>query len=322
MSLRGVWVYFFIAVAIAYFVIALSVSWHPPVGVYIGFLAFLGVAVPLIRQREGQPFSVQERAFWTGVMALLVLLEIGSIYKGQREHDKAQAKAQKLQLDGFQEIGDGLEAAITQSQNQFDAETKKMGNILTQQNATLTQTMGGVGFPMFRPMPPIDKNDGMWPVLMTTPGKPWEHGHIPTPMETAPLVDVTVDISEILQPDLTNMTVSAEAFESQFLPQHYNLGTITIPQMRTAPFKLGVSKSYRLLITTRRMVFAERIYFDRDEKAIGGWRVSECVSQEYTLYGRNTVTSGEKLKENARTKPHLALWLSVPCIQGSQSELT
>jgi hypothetical protein len=103
-----------------------------------------------------------------------------------------------------------------------------------------------------------------------------------------------VDISEILQPDYKTMTVNGEAFESQFLPQHYSLGTIMVPETRTAPFKLKAGKKYQLRITTRRRELVESIYFDRDEKAIGGWRVSQCVAERYTLYSRNTVTSGGK----------------------------
>jgi hypothetical protein len=161
----------------------------------------------------------------------------------------------------------------------------------------MAQIMGGSNFPKFLAMPPINHRDDMWPILMMTPGNPWENGHTPTGAETAPLIDVAVDISEIPQPDFTNMTVNAEAFESQFLPHHYDLGTITVPEDRAAPFKLEAGKNYQLLIRTRRMVFVERIYFDRDEKAIGGWRTSECVSQKFTSYGQQTVTSGEKLIE-------------------------
>jgi hypothetical protein len=164
-------------------------------------------------------------------------------------------------------------------------------------DGAMAQIMGGSDFPKFLPMPPINRRDDLWPVLMMTPGEPWEHGHIPTGIETAPLIDVTVDISEIPQPDFTKMTVSAEAFESLFLPQHYDLGTITVPEDRTAPFKLEAGKNYQLLIRTRRMVFVERIYFDRDEKAIGGWRTSDCISERYTTYSQQTVTSGEKLIE-------------------------
>jgi hypothetical protein len=176
-------------------------------------------------------------------------------------------------------------------------QTNRFAHMTDDLNTTLEQTMGGFVFPMFLPMPPINHSDSMWPVLIMTPGKAWEQGHIPTSMETAPLVDVTVDISEIPQPDFKNMTVSAEAFESQFLPQRYGLGTIMVPQTRTAPFKLESGKNYSLLITTRRKVFWERIYFDRDEKAIGGWSTTECVSEEYTLYGHPAVTSGYRLIE-------------------------
>jgi hypothetical protein len=235
-----------------------SYLFPPPPSYAVVVLGALAVAQAILMAKDP---TRREKALWLSGAFVLMFLEMWAV-----SHDR------------------------TEQTNRFAQMTNNL-------NTTLEQTMGGDAFPMFLPMPPINRNDDMWPILIMTPGKPWEHGHIPSSTETAPLIDVTVDISEILQPDLTHMTVSAEAFESQFLPAHYNLGTIMVPQMRTAPFKLKASKRYHLLITTRRMVFVERIYFDRDEKAIGGWRVSECVSQDYTLYGPDAVTSGEHLIE-------------------------
>jgi hypothetical protein len=56
--------------------------WHPPVGVWIGVLAVLAVLVPLFREKIGR----KERAAWTGLMLILLLLEFKSIYQDRNEH--------------------------------------------------------------------------------------------------------------------------------------------------------------------------------------------------------------------------------------------
>ena len=266
-------------------------QWHPPIGVFISLLAIVGVLVPWFRGEAGK----REKAFWTFLMFLFVGLEIRTLYLDQTQHDREQEFARCQQLESFQKIADGIDTAISNSTAQFVATMNNMGEILAKQDNTLTQTMGGTTFPMFLPMHSLDPNNDMWPVLMMTPGDLGERHPILTALDKAPLIDVAVDISEILQLDPTTKTVSAEAFESQFLPSHYSLGTVMVPETRTAPFKLQVGKNYQLHITTRRREFVERIYFYRDEKAIGGWHVSECIVQRYTLYRQHSVTGGERL---------------------------
>ena len=226
---------------------------HPPVGTFIGILAGLGVIVPwLLRPLEGMKRT--EKAIWTLVMFALVGLELRTLYLDRDEHDAEQAQARCQQLESFQKIADGIDRAISDGNAQYSATMGRMEGILMQQDKTLMQTMGGAAYPKFYPMPPLNHNDDLWPVLIIAPGTPWPHGHVPTSAEKAPLIDVTVDISEIPQPDFRTMTVSAEAFESQFLPQHYNLGTVMVPERRAAPFKLQAGKKYQLRITTRRRV--------------------------------------------------------------------
>ena len=58
-------------------------NWHPPVGVYIGFLGLVGVLVPLLREKAGR----LERAAWTGLIFLLLLLEVKSTYQDRNEHE-------------------------------------------------------------------------------------------------------------------------------------------------------------------------------------------------------------------------------------------
>jgi hypothetical protein len=60
-------------------------NWHPPVGVWIGVLGLLGVVVPLLR--DFSQMKKGEKAVWTAVLFVLLLLELKSVYQDRREHD-------------------------------------------------------------------------------------------------------------------------------------------------------------------------------------------------------------------------------------------
>jgi hypothetical protein len=100
-------------------------SWHPPVGVFIAILAVLGVVVPLVRRNVGP----REKAVWTAVMFLLMLMEIKSIYQDRAHYDKEHADARKEELDRFDKIANGITTTITISQSQFNATMMGMSNI-------------------------------------------------------------------------------------------------------------------------------------------------------------------------------------------------
>ncbi|HXX44879.1 MAG TPA: hypothetical protein VEJ38_09125 [Candidatus Acidoferrales bacterium] len=89
-----------------------------------------------------------EKAIWTAMMLVLVLLEITSIYKEQREHDAEQAEARALQLQGFQNIANGVNTTINESQQQFAAtmsNIQKAMNIETGGNSYCYIDLGNVG---------------------------------------------------------------------------------------------------------------------------------------------------------------------------------
>lgn len=251
-------------------------QWHPPIGVFIALLAIVGVLVPWFRGEV----SKREKAFWTFLMFLFVGLEIRTIYLDQDQHDREQTLARCQQLESFQKIAAGIDTAISNSSTQFAATMTNMGEVLTKQDATLTQTMGGTNYPMFLATFPTDPASKEMPVFVITPGKSWSHGHVPTSEETAPLADVTVDIME--NPAKVREMTTSE-MDSLMHPTHYNLGTLTVPGMFTAPFKLQKGKRYTLQITTRRGEFREDIYIDQDASAVGGWKESWC------MYGRRTI---------------------------------
>jgi hypothetical protein len=263
--------------------------YHVPVGIF-AVLTGVAAATMALKERAGWIW----KGVWLLVIFVLTAAELRMIVWGDSDAAKEREYAACQMEKSFQAIE-------TEGQQQFSATTGGLEGVIGAEttalvtgNKTLMQTMGGYAYPKFYVSAPLNHNDDMWPVFLVSPGSPWPHFHILTSAEKAPLIDVTVDISEILQPDFKTMTVSGEAFESQVFPQHYSLGTILVPETRTAPFKLQAGKNYQLHISTRRREVVERIYFDRDEKAIGGWRISQCVVESYTLYRRHKVTFGTK----------------------------
>ena len=266
-------------------------QWHPPVGVFIAVLAVLGVIVPWVF-RPPEKMGRGEKAIWTIIMFLLLWLELRTLYLDRDEHDREQALARCQQLESFKKIANGIDTAISDSTAQFKATMDGVKGILTKQDKTLMQTMGGTNYPLFIATFPVDPASREMPVLVFTPGKHWPHGHIPTPEETAPLLDVTVDLTEH---PLRAAEMTKPELESIMHPTHYSLGTVIVPGTFTAPFTLQEGKRYALFITTRRGEFREDISIDRDAAAPGGWRESWCMYGRRTVYKHRTVTSEETL---------------------------
>jgi hypothetical protein len=101
---------------------------HPPVGVYIGILGFLGVLVALTR--DPTKIGSREKAVWLFVMFTLLLLEIKSVYQDRNEHDEQQAEARQRENDSFQTIADGINRTIITSEQQFEATTADMKQLM------------------------------------------------------------------------------------------------------------------------------------------------------------------------------------------------
>lgn len=129
--------------------------WHPPVGVWIGVLGLLGVVVPLVR--DITKIGRREKAIWTGVMFLLLLLELKTLYQDRREHDQEQANARTEQLLQFENIARGIqrnleageqdfEATSEQSQQQFAATMRRSDVILSGIADSLKVQTGGDSF--------------------------------------------------------------------------------------------------------------------------------------------------------------------------------
>jgi hypothetical protein len=250
-----------------------------------------------------------QKAIWMGLIGLLLIIELRAISKDRTDSDTKASAALAAQDSKFQAIrdtqdedfkatADGLKNAYLLSQEQFTATMNGMGGILTREESTLRQTLGGDGYPEFVPSFPIDGSNQM-PVLVIASArswaKSWPQGHIPTPEETAPLPDVSVDVSlhpihgdKLTPQDMINMA------DSMLHPTHYNLGTLMAGQVFTAPFKLELGRRYTLAITTRRGWFREEIHMDRDASP-GGWKISICIYGRRTIYNHKSVTTQDYL---------------------------
>jgi hypothetical protein len=147
---QTIWIQFAVAFGVSGLLLTVVFwSWHPPVGIYIGILALLGVCVPLIR---GDKVGPREKALWTAVMFMLVLFEIKSIYQDRNEHDKQQAEARKEQLKGFETIGDGIQAAITKSDEQFAATMRSTDVLIANSRQNLDEIIGGTSYIVVTPI--------------------------------------------------------------------------------------------------------------------------------------------------------------------------
>lgn len=248
--------------------------WHPLVGVWIGILGLLGVLVPLLRDLS--KIGKVEKAVWTFVAFLLLLLEVKSVYQDRNEHDQQQFQARAEQLSQFAAIARNLDATIATSREHFDATMNRMGGILSKQEKSLLQTMGGTGYPFFFPETPLPyaAADKPFPVRV------WYFNY-----KNVPLVDVNVDITlrppkgqtldEFLKgPIDTEGTGAGDPSH----PRHYGLGTILAGDKSfLTPISLQPGHRYYLKITTRRGMFYEWINIDRNPATQGGYDLSLCL---------------------------------------------
>jgi hypothetical protein len=100
--------------------------WHPSVGVFIGALGLLGVLAPLLREHIGRT----EKAVWTIVLTVCLILELRSIHLEEVKHDREQDFAVCQQLHSFQAIADTLGAAVTSGQKQYDTTIQHLDKVL------------------------------------------------------------------------------------------------------------------------------------------------------------------------------------------------
>jgi hypothetical protein len=129
-------------------------DWNPPVGVFIAILGLLGVIVPLIRPLE--TMGKREKAIWTCIAFVLLVVELRIIYQDRAHHDKDQAEARAQEERNFKTIANGLQQSINQSKEDFDTTIGKIKPILEASETTLrnTQPYGVLEFQKMNPYAP------------------------------------------------------------------------------------------------------------------------------------------------------------------------
>lgn len=118
--------------------------WHPPIGVWIGILGVLGIIVPLIR--DIAKIGKGEKAIWTAVMFVLLLLELKTLYQDRSEHDREQAEARAEQLRQFESIARGINQTLETSQNEFASTMERSNQIMTAVGTSIKTQTGGDSF--------------------------------------------------------------------------------------------------------------------------------------------------------------------------------
>jgi hypothetical protein len=225
-------------------------QWYPPVGVFIAILAFLGVLVPLFRDLS--KIGKREKAIWTAIVFALVLLEIRSIYLDRADHDQKESDARKVQLEGFETIGNGIKEAIDKSDRNFSTTMVKENAVLdtTKEIAEVSQRnlasiSGKDSFPCIVPQSHAASSTAI-PLFLWNKGK-----NNLTGVEVRILSD-----AEFLS-------------EAQFLKPAIDLGTIPPtwgkPLTEPIPIKLGPdgTTSYQAEIWDQTGFYTEIMWFRR-----------------------------------------------------------
>ena len=112
---------------------------HPPVGVFIAILAGIGILVPLFR--EWGTIGKWEKAGWTFFMAVLVVLELRTLYLDRDEHDAQQALTMCREVDNFRNIAEKLSNSIAVAQDHYKSTIDHVDGVMktTQSVATLAR---------------------------------------------------------------------------------------------------------------------------------------------------------------------------------------
>lgn len=140
---------------------------RPPVGTFIGLLAFLAVVVTI-----WPPTSNRSKAAWLAVFFCLTGLEIANLYQERAENQKQLLAAQKTEDDRFSEI-------LTQNQKDFNATVLRLGSLADQQQDALDEINGGESFPYVQFV-----GTGLQAFL-------FEKGHHPLSQMTVQIMDLT-----------------------------------------------------------------------------------------------------------------------------------
>jgi len=256
-------------------------AWYPPIGVYIAILALLGVLVALLR--DVTKIGRREKALWTAIMFILVLLEIKSIYQDRYAHDKEQSEARAEQLKQFDTIAKGINTTISNSQQQFDATIKRVEGVSRIAARGLENVTGGDSFGFVVPQAFGSQE---------VPLRIWNHGN-------QVLSGVTLTISRTQDPDW------GRAFYKPIF-----IGTIgpndSVPVPVTIipkPEQKSGEDNYWIMISAQNGTVSESLWFRHGRKSTP-WAYSYLITKHVTLSKRKgVIPKGAQLMEPILYRP-------------------
>lgn len=119
-------------------------------GVFIAILAFVAAAVTF-RENPGK----REKAAWTFLLSVFMWAEVWMMSSDRESSEAQQQLARNAQLKGFNDIGDGINATITNSGRQFQATMKGLDTLQTSERTLRnTQPYATLEFQRMRPSDP------------------------------------------------------------------------------------------------------------------------------------------------------------------------
>ena len=142
---------------------------HPPVGTYIGVLAFVAGIMTIWPPLEKARWAT---AFWVFSFGALLVLEINTLYS-QHGEDEVTAKENRIQEDDrfaslLKSQQDSFAQVLRQNQDTFDQTRKRMEGIVRLSKEGISQVTGGDSFP--EALVILAPQNGMLPVVMNNHG--------------------------------------------------------------------------------------------------------------------------------------------------------
>jgi len=236
------------------FLLSLPKCLHRPFcpGVFIGILAFVAAAVTF-RDKPGKP----EKALWTLVFLGLMCAEVWMMGIDRQENEDKETKANAVLLKGFADIGEGIKAAIAESDRNFEATIGKTNQIL--QNIT-----GGNSFGVVVPQP-FGGGDKL-PLVV------WNHGD-------QPLSGVTITIAHTQDPDW-----GSAFFKPIFIGTIGPRDHAPVPESLTPTVETKSGQdNYWIMISAQNGTVSQSLWLRKDRKTPGFWAYSYLVTKSVTI---------------------------------------
>jgi hypothetical protein len=114
-------------------------NWHPPVGVFIGILAVVGVLVPWFK---GEKVHLRERMWWSILMIACFALELRTIYLDQSQHDHEQQQSRCEETAKFEAVIEQGRATNERQKEEQKEQEQKFAALLKQGGRSIKDLEG------------------------------------------------------------------------------------------------------------------------------------------------------------------------------------